>query len=270
MSVDEMLEGIKDSWNDLFNKTMKENLEKKIFSKIDNTLYQPIGKPIFNVFRRMDIKEIKVVILGQDPYYEKGKATGYAFAVPPEYKLGKRESLSVIIKEIENEKKFGLVNSLDSLDLERWQTLEHWIESGVFLLNTALTVKIGEQDSHLELWKEIEFTNKVVEYISKYIPENSEKYPCIWMLWGEKAKKFKGKISNGIPVNNENIEKRLKEIREKRHIKDKVNYILEAPHPSPKNGYKFCKLDHNSFHNNFLNANKILKELYGKGKVIEW
>jgi uracil-DNA glycosylase len=262
-----------ENWKDMLEKKFPgkngdeiwKDIQKKILKKFPKTQYQPKEKDIFNVFEMLR-SEIKVVILGQDPYPEPGKATGYAFAVPPEYKLGNQESLSVIIKEIEKEfkKKFKEENK------KKWQTLKHWRDSGVFLLNTALTVEKKdknkskskgknkkEEGSHLDLWKEIEFTKKVIEYISEKHP-----YPCIWMLWGVEAKKFKGKISNGILVNDKNIEKILKEIREERHIKD--NYILEAPHPSPQNHYKFCNTDHN----NFLNANKILNELYEKG--IEW
>jgi uracil-DNA glycosylase len=238
-----------------------KKIRKDILDEFPDTQFQPEEKNIFNVFEMLR-SEIKVVILGQDPYPTDGYATGYAFAVD-EIINEIPGSLKVIIKEIEKEFKIEFKEK----SKKKWQTLKHWRDSGVFLLNTALTVeKKKEEDkdkkagSHLNFWKD--FTNKVIEYIS----ENSEKYPCIWMLWGVKAKRFKGKINNGILVDSRNIDEILKEIREKKSIKD--NYILEAPHPSPQNGYKFCKIDHN--HNNFLYANKILIELYRKGKGIEW
>ena len=261
------------NWKKMLNEKFKKKsgdeiwkkIRKDILDKFPDTQFQPEEKNIFNVFEMLR-SEIKVVILGQDPYPEPGKATGRAFAVPPEpeYKVVKRESLNVIKEEIKEEKK--LPNRLN-LDGE-WQTLEHWIERGVFLLNTALTVEKKDKNKaksknkevpHLKFWED--FTNKVIEYIS----ENSKKYPCIWMLWGVKAKRFKGKISNGIPVDSRNIDKILKEIREKRPIKDK-NYILEAPHPSPKNGKKFYK----SGRYNFLYANEILKALLDEKEIIKW
>ncbi len=208
MSVDEMLEDIiheNDSWNDLFNNKMKEKLEG-ILSKIANTSYQPTGKAIFNVFK-MPISKIKVVILGQDPYPTQGYAMGYAFAVPADKKIPK--SLSAIKKEINNDED------------PKWQTLKHWRDSGVFLLNTALTVEKNKPGSHLAFWKD--FTKEVIKFISKT-------HPCIWMLWGRKAQKFKNVIKES----------------------NKKNHILEAPHPARGNGFHKCG------RKNFLDANKIL------------
>jgi len=219
--LNEMLKCIDESWNELLKKKLKEELDG-IFSELSKKPpYQPKGKNIFNVFK-MPISDIKVVILGQDPYPTEGKATGRAFAVPPEYKVGKRESLSVIKEEIEKEK---VANCLDLKD--EWQTLEHWIRSGVFLLNTALTVEIDNAGSHLKFWKD--FTKEVIKYISI-------EHPCIWMLWGKKAQKFK---------------KIIKKSSEK-------NYILEAPHPAARdNSFRECG------YKNFLDANKRL----GKDKI---
>jgi len=271
MSIDEMLEDIDESWNDLLKEILKKELEE-IFLKIAKTQYQPKGKDIFNVFnntqeKKIPISDIKVVILGQDPYSTKGKATGYAFAVPPEF--GMQGSLSVIREEIEKE--FKLAKHSYS---KEWKTLKHWRDSGVFLLNTALTVKIGEPRSHLDFWinfteEKKGFTNKVIEYISK-------KQPCIWMLWGEDkengAQRFEEIIHKGIPVNNKNIEEIIKK------ISNEANYILKAPHPSPfphrnppGHDKKYVnRLFCNNGHNNFLYANKILNALYGKEKEIKW
>jgi len=97
-----------------------------------------------------------------------------------------RGSLSVIKREIKNEFKNKLGSGSD-LDSDEWRTLKHWIKSGVFLLNTALTVEIDKPSSHLKLKIWENFTKEVIEYISKYMSENQ---PCIWMLWGEDAQSF--------------------------------------------------------------------------------
>jgi len=239
-----------ENWKDMLEKKFPgkngdeiwKKIRKEILKKFPKTQYQPEEEEdIFNVFE-MPISKIKVVILGQDPYHTKGKATGYAFAVPPDtdYKLKGRESLIVIKEEIEKEKELGLATS----SVKNWQTLKHWRDSGVFLLNTALTVEIGKKRSHLGEWEN--FTKKVIEYIS-------ENHPCIWMLWGGDAKKFKKYICKPKEVSSE------KDI-EGISAEDKKNYILEAYHPTAY-GNKFCNRDHN----NFLYANKIL----GKEKI-EW
>ncbi|MDR2583229.1 MAG: uracil-DNA glycosylase [Fibromonadaceae bacterium] len=195
------------SWNPI------KGLLNEKFLNLPNTQYLPEKKNIFNVFK-MPISEIKIVILGQDPYPTQGYAMGYAFAVPADKEMPK--SLRVIKKEINNDED------------PNWQTLKHWRDCGVFLLNTALTVERNKPGSHLAFWKD--FTNQVIEYISKT-------HPCIWMLWGRKAQKFKNIIKEG----------------------NKKNHILEAPHPAARgNGFHKCG------HKNFLEANKIL----GKNKII--
>ena len=204
---------------------IKELLNER-FRNLPNTQYLPEKKDIFNVFK-MPISKIKVVILGQDPYPTEGYAMGYAFAVPKGKEIPK--SLNEIKKVINNNED------------PKWQTLEHWIKSGVFLLNTALTVEIDNAGSHLKFWKN--FTKEVIKYISI-------EHPCIWMLWGVKAKKFKKYICEPKEVSSE------KDI-EGISIKDKKNYILEAPHPARGNGFRKYG------HKNFFYANKIL----GKEKI---
>jgi len=245
--LDEMLEDIDESWNELLKKNLKKKLEGIFRELSKKPPYQPKGKDIFNVFK-MPIDKIKVVILGQDPYPTEGKATGYAFAVPP--KFGMQGSLSVIREEIEKE--FDLDKHSNS---KEWKSLEHWIKSGVFLLNTALTVEIGKPRYHLKLKIWENFTKEVIKYIS-------EKHPCIWLLWGRGAQSFEENISEPKKeVSDENIEKIS--------IKNEVNYVLKAPHPSPstydgKYGNRlFCKIGHK----NFSYANEILKKL-GKEEII--
>jgi len=253
MSVDEMLENhIHESWNDLFNNTMKEKLEE-IFQKLEekygnlpNPPYQPTGKAIFNVFT-MNISKIKVVILGQDPYPTEGYAMGYAFAVPEGKEMQKSlKNIEEVIKKKVIKKESDLANHLEP----EWKTLKYWIEGGVFLLNTALTVEKNNAGSsfHLKLWEE--FTKEVI----KYIISKKHPYLCIWMLWGKDKKK-------GAQRFEEDIKKYIKDIEEI-STKDGKNYILKAPHPAvPNNSFRECG------YKNFLDANEIL---LGEKEIIKW
>lgn len=125
--------------------------------------FNPKGKDIFNVFS-MPMDKVKVVILGQDPYPTPSHAIGYAFAVSKDTK--KPVSLRNIEKEVGHE-------------IDR--TLKSWRDQGVFLLNTALTVKNGKAGSHLTEW--LGFMTHVLNIISKEINP-------IWVLWGLKAQSF--------------------------------------------------------------------------------
>jgi uracil-DNA glycosylase len=125
--------------------------------------YYPQEENIFNVFR-MPLDQIKVVILGQDPYYQQGLANGYAFAVNAN--ISKPVSLQRIEKEVGHE-------------LDR--TLFSWRQQGVFLLNTALTVQAGKPGSHTMYWKD--FISEVVKIISREVTP-------IWMLWGRHAQSY--------------------------------------------------------------------------------
>jgi len=129
--------------------------------------YYPAPQDIFNVFQ-MPLQDIKVVILGQDPYPKEGQAIGYAFAVNED--ISKPASLKIIEKEVGHE-------------LDR--TLLNWREQGVFLLNTALTVRAGQAGSHIRYWDN--FTKSIISHISR---ENK----CIWLLWGRSAQNYKAFI----------------------------------------------------------------------------
>ena len=132
--------------------------------------YFPIDNNIFRVFRK-PLSEVKVVILGQDPYHGFTKnndpqATGLAFGVP--YGAGAQPSLKNIAKVCKVEPS------------DDWITLEHWERQGVFLLNTALTVECHKPNSHAKHWER--FTEMVIDYMSK----NNDK--LIFLLWGNNAK----------------------------------------------------------------------------------
>jgi uracil-DNA glycosylase len=128
--------------------------------------YYPNRGDIFRVFT-MPLKDIKVVILGQDPYSD-GRANGLAFAVNEGTK--KPFSLRTIEKEVGHE-------------LDR--TLQPWFNQGVFLLNTALTVERNKPNSHIKYWEF--FTKRIIEIISAEVSP-------IWMLWGSNAKAYENVI----------------------------------------------------------------------------
>lgn len=199
--------------------------------------YYPSPDLVFRVFR-MPIDKIKVVILGQDPY-PNGEAIGVAFGVAKTTPVP--ASLRIILKEI--------IRSEALMGEDSDRTLQAWIQQGVFLLNTALTVEARNSGSHVEIWRW--WTRQIVAIISKV-------NPCVWLLWGSKAQMFKSYISNyytqshQIIIDSTNIE---------------ANWVLECPHPAaesynPDTPYKFTGCNH------FNLCNEILKE---KGlETIKW
>jgi uracil-DNA glycosylase len=146
----------------------EEYLSKEIY---------PQEKEIFSAFNYCSIKDVKVVIVGQDPYHGKGQANGYCFSVNEGQKHP--PSLMNIFKEIEKE--LGIPYPISG-DLTRWAS------QGVFLLNATLTVESGMAGSHQKQGWEA-FTDSVIETINK----STEK--VVFMLWGGFAKK-KGKKIN--------------------------------------------------------------------------
>jgi|TARA_B100000519_G_scaffold13196_1_gene9892 uracil-DNA glycosylase len=138
----------------------------------------PKSSEIFNAFNHCDFNEVKVVIIGQDPYHGKGQANGLCFSV--NNNIPKPPSLVNIFKELENDlsKKFDSENG----------NLERWARQGVFLLNTTLTVEKNKPMSHSNIgWDK--FTDKVIETLSK----DSEN--LVFILWGNHAQKKIEKIN---------------------------------------------------------------------------
>jgi uracil-DNA glycosylase len=130
----------------------------------------PPGPLIFNAFNQTPFKNIKVVILGQDPYHGAGQAHGLSFSVPNGIKPP--PSLVNIFKEIESD--IGIAMP------KEYGNLTKWAQQGVLLLNAALTVRAGEPLSHAKFgWAD--FTNAVIQKIS------NEKQGIIFLLWGKFA-----------------------------------------------------------------------------------
>ena len=125
----------------------------------------------FNALKWTSYANTKIVILGQDPYHEVGQAHGLAFSVQKGVKIP--PSLLNMYKELHNELGLYIPNN---------GYLEKWARQGVLLLNSALTVRDGQANSHRNKGWEI-FTNRVVECL------NERKDPVIFMLWGNKCER---------------------------------------------------------------------------------
>lgn len=163
-------------WNTFFkeNELVIENILKQIDFK--NKIIFPNKKDIFRAYEKTPYEEIKVVIIGQDPYHNEGQANGLAFSVPINFKLP--PSLKNIYKELKDDLNIENING----DLTKWS------EQGVFLINTALTVEKNLPMSHTKIgWQ---------EFVISTIKEINKKDNVIFLLWGGEAKKFKKYITD--------------------------------------------------------------------------
>lgn len=167
------------SWKEKLSNEFKKPYFKELtdFVKVEYAKHKiyPPGKEIFNAFEYCDFEEVKVVIIGQDPYHGPNQANGLCFsvhdhvAIPP--------SLANIFKEIKGD----LNKAIPSTG-----NLERWAAQGVLLLNATLTVKAKAPGSHQSKgWEE--FTDAVIKKVS------DEKEGVVFMLWGAYAQK-KGAI----------------------------------------------------------------------------
>ena len=174
---------IDNDWQDFFEKETKKDYYLKLRNFLKNeysnyTIYPPMEE-IFNAFKITPLSKVKVVILGQDPYYNQGQAMGLSFSVKDGIKPP--PSLVNIYREISNDLNREINISSGNLT--------HWAEQGVFLLNTTLTVRDGEPLSHKGHGWEI-FTDNVI----KTLNENDS--PKVFLLWGNNAKAKKNLITN--------------------------------------------------------------------------
>lgn len=170
----------------IFPKTWSQYVNREVLNKVNNDLvklklnnknefypYNP--DDIFRVFNLCDLKDIKVVILGQDPYYSnKTQANGIAFSVNKDIKTP--PSLSNILKELRNE--------YDTM--QEFGNLHNWVKQGVFLLNATLTVESGKPNSHQKIW------DKFILHIMDVINNNCNH--VIFVAWGKSALKKYSKI----------------------------------------------------------------------------
>lgn len=185
---------------------------KKEYS--ENVIYPP-SEDIFNAFHYTNLTDVKVLLLGQDPYHNVNQAHGLSFSVLP----SQREippSLQNIYKELKEDLGCYIPNN---------GYLKKWADQGVLLLNTVLTVRAHQANSHQgKGWEK--FTDAVIKAL------NEQDRPIVYFLWGKPAQ-------SKIPMLNN-----------KKHL------ILTAPHPSPLSAYRgFFGCKHFSRANEFLVAN---------------
>ena len=174
----------------------------------------PPSEDIFNAFHATPLSRVKVVLLGQDPYHNEHQAHGMSFSVLPEQKEIP-PSLQNIYKELQSDLGCYIPNN---------GYLKKWADQGVLLLNTVLTVREHQANSHQgHGWEE--FTDAVIRRV------NELDRPVVFFLWGRPAQNKSSMLTN------------------------KKQLILKAPHPSPLSAYRgFFGCRH------FSQANAFLKE----------
>lgn len=184
--------------------------------RLSSPIY-PSKDKIFRAFNNLNFEDLKVIILGQDPYYN-GNADGLAFSsqniIPP--------SLMNIFKAIRNDIKIE-----NSDQYFKNGNLEKWVNEGILLLNSSLTVVQGTSLSHLKIWESL--TDNIIKEISEQT-ENK-----VFILWGNYAKS------------------KQKLIDSKKHL------ILTHCHPSPMTGNRFLSCTNFSECNKFLESKNIKK-----------
>lgn len=227
-------------------KELDELLTADVKSCIDNCK-RPSKDDIFNAFDGLKPEDVKVLIIGQDPYPDEAKAHGLAFS----YKNGEipaSDSLKNIFDKIKED--LQIDNS--------YANLSAWKEQGVLLLNTALTFA-GEnnRDFHLKSWDK--FVNQVISKLLEVKTETNQ--PLVVMLWGGKANELKPLAYKG-KENEKAYQEKYPFIR-----------ILRSSHPS--NNYQACTKAINNgeipaFKNTDFKPFKECNEFLGKDKAINW
>ena len=161
--------------------SLEQNLQAVL--GLDSSTVRPEPQHFFKALKLTPVNSVKVVILGQDPYHSPGLAQGLAFSIPEDIAVNSRtfpSSLRNISKALALEG-FGSLPNGD---------LHHWAKQGVLLLNTALSVKLGEAGSHTSLgWKSL--IDHLIGALSKAKPH------LVWMLWGGHAQSKLPLIDNG-------------------------------------------------------------------------
>ena len=165
-SWDELL---KNEWSEQYYKDLRAFLASEYRTRV---IYPPM-EDIFNAFKYCAYEDVKVVILGQDPYYGEGQAHGLAFSVKKGIDIP--PSLKNIYKEMESDIGFKIPSH---------GCLESWARQGVFLLNTSLTVRKGQPLSHRGKGWEV-FTDHVISLLS------AREKPMVFLLWGANARSKK-------------------------------------------------------------------------------
>lgn len=166
---------IKD-WEDIFDEKIIPISNQLRTLAETNTIYPPIHL-VFNILKKLKLKNIKIGLLGMDPYINEGEAMGISFSVPPN--IRKPPSLRNMIKEFVNE----------GYSREATGDLTDWVNKGVFLYNACLTVNKGKSGSHGDLWKP--FTIPLIKKI-----DCANKGKMAWILLGNNAKSLSAYIEH--------------------------------------------------------------------------
>ena len=211
---------INNDWLDALKGEFSKPYYKKLFETVNqeyrtHRIYPP-ADDIFNAFHLTPLKDVKVVILGQDPYHGDGQAEGLSFSVKPGVDIP--PSLVNIYQELHDD--LGCT-------IPSHGNLVKWAKQGVLLLNTVLTVRAHQANSHQgHGWEQ--FTDAVINAV------NMQDRPIVYMLWGSPAQRKASMLNNP------------------KHL------ILKAPHPSPLSAYRgFFGCRHFSQCNEFLKANGV-------------
>lgn len=194
------MSGINGDWYEALKDEFKKPYYKKLFDTV-NQEYKtqrifPPADDIFNAFHLTPLKEVKVVILGQDPYHNYGQAHGLCFSVQNGVQVP--PSLVNIYQELHDDLGCTIPNH---------GCLTKWAEQGVLMLNTVLTVRAHQANSHRGIgWEE--FTDAAIQVL------NTQERPMVFILWGAPAQ------------------------RKEKMLNNPQHLILKAPHPSPLSAYR--------------------------------
>ncbi len=202
---------------DEFNKPYYRDLYRFVKEEYSTKVVYPPADDIFNALHLTPLKDVKVLILGQDPYHNEHQAHGLSFSVLPDQK-DIPPSLQNIYKELQEDLGCYIPNN---------GYLKKWADQGVLMLNTVLTVRAHEPNSHQGRgWEN--FTDAIIQAV------NQKDEPVVYMLWGRPAQ-------SKIPM-----------LTNPKHL------ILKAPHPSPLSAYRgFFGCRHFSKCNEFLSENGL-------------
>ena len=198
-----------------FSKPYYKDLFEFVKNEYSTTVVYPPADDIFNAFHFTPLKDVKVLLLGQDPYHNVHQAHGLSFSVLPGNDIP--PSLKNIYQELHDDLGCYIPNN---------GYLKKWADQGVLLLNTVLTVRAHQANSHQgKGWEQ--FTDAVIEAV------NAQDRPIVIFLWGAPARK-------------------AKMLTNPKHL------VLKAPHPSPLSAYRgFFGCKHFSKANEFLKANGV-------------
>lgn len=191
---------INGDWLEALKGEFGKEYYRKLFTKVNEEYrtYEifPPADDVFNAFHLTPLNEVKVVILGQDPYHGDNQAHGLCFSVKPEVEIP--PSLVNIYKELQDDL---------GCRIPSHGYLEKWAKQGVLLLNTVLTVRAHQANSHRGIgWEE--FTDAAIRIL------DAQDRPMVFILWGRPAQMKKSMLHNP------------------KHL------VLEAPHPSPLSAYR--------------------------------